>query len=230
MSQYRRKGSNSKADHTASRLIQFVIIGIIVLVFIGIASGGCSNQNDDWDSSVSSSYSEDSSSNTNTVPWDYRIVEGTVGDLIGSDMTVLPDNELIPNDDNYGTGDQVWTLQAMEADMNTNSQDRADVTLTAWESLKTFKSKQAAQEDLDKLKIQLKTEVDLVGVYKTEYQGKMRQFAVITLPSGQNVKQPIDADRYQSFKSLKKVNIILEEVHDFSNYDLTYAKFRGWAK
>jgi len=222
---YDRNRSN-RPDQTGKYLIQFVIVGLIFIVFMSLLFGGCSGDNDS-DPSMSSS---DVEVNTNTVPWDYRVVEGTVGDLIGSDMTILPDNELIPNDDNYGTGDRVWTLQAMEADINTNSQERADVTLTAWESLKTFKSQQAAQEDLDKLKIQLKTEVDLVGVYKTDYQGKTRQFAVITLPSGQHVKQPIDEDRYQTFKSLKKVNILLEEVHDFSNYDLTYAKFRGWAK
>ncbi len=211
------RNRRKRPDQTRKGHIQFV--GFIFIVFMSMLFSGCSE-----------SASSDVEVNRSTVPWDYRIVEGTVGDLIGSDMTILPDNELIPNDDNYGTGDRVWTLQAMEADINTNSQERADVTLTAWESLKTFKSQQAAQEDLDKLKIQLKTEVDLVGVYKTEYQGKTRQYAVITLPSGQQVKQPIDEDRYQTFKSQKKVNILLEEVHDFSNYDLTYAKFRGWAK
>jgi len=244
MSYYRRNRSD---DDSTSSIIKTVIGFVGFFIFLAIIAGACTDDNDgDSVMSFSADYSYSSSETTSTstsvsyesnteisigtVPWDYRIVEGTVGDLIGSDMTILPDNELIPNDDNYGTGDKVWTLQAMEADMNTSSQDRADVTLTAWESLKTFKTKQAAEEDLTKLKIQLKTEVDLVGVYKTEHQGKTRQFAVITLPSGQHVKQPIDAARYKSLKSQKKVNIILEEVHDYSNYDLTYAKFRGWAK
>ena len=69
----------------------------------------------------------------------------------------------------------------------------------------------------------------LVGVYKTEYQGKTRNFAVLTLPSGNQIKQPIDEDRYKTLKSLKKVPINVEEIHDYVDYDLAYAKFRGWA-
>jgi hypothetical protein len=67
-------------------------------------------------------------------------------------------------------------------------------------------------------------------VYKTENEGQFRYFAVVTMPTGQKIKQPIQEDRYNSFKSLKQVPIVLEEIHDFNDYDQTMAKFRGWAQ
>ncbi|MBG9733375.1 MULTISPECIES: hypothetical protein [Paenibacillus] len=167
---------------------------------------------------------------TATVPWDYKIESAKVGDIIGGDMTILPDNELLPNDNHYATGDQIWTLKYMTANMLPVNEKGNDVKLSSWEAIKSYSSKQAAERDLKELKQNLKAEVDLVGVYKTEYQGKFRQFAVITLPSGHTVKQPIDDVRYKKFKDKKKVNVLLEEVHDFVDYDLAMAKFRGWAE
>ncbi|GAV11774.1 signal peptide protein [Paenibacillus sp. chi10] len=172
----------------------------------------------------------DNSIDTATVPWDYKIESAKVGDIIGGDMTILPDNQLLPNDNNYATGDQVWTLKYMTANMLPINEKGNDINLSSWEPIKSYSSKEAAERDLKELKLNLKAEVELVGVYKTEYQGKLRQFAVITLPSGHTVKQPIDDVRYQKFKNKKKVNVMLEEVHDFVDYDLAMAKFRGWAE
>ncbi|CAM3761886.1 hypothetical protein COLU111180_07130 [Cohnella lubricantis] len=230
--QQRQNGSSN-----GGRLIQMIVGGILVIVFISIIANSCSDRSSQWGSSAvawsqsESSSGQDSSSSLapNTVPWDYQIVEGTVGDLIGGDMTVLPGNELLPNDDNYATGDKIWTLQFMGAVMNTGDDNRASITLTAWKAIKSFKSQEAAESDMAKLKLSLKTDVDLVGVYKTSYEGQTRDFAVLTLPSGQQVKQPIDDARYDRLKSEKQAAVILEEVHDYSNYDLAYAKFRGWA-
>ena len=166
---------------------------------------------------------------TTRVPWDYRIIEGTVGDLIGSDMTILPDNTLLPNDNNYATGNKVYVLQFMDAEMVTDASQRNEIRLSAWRTLKTFKLESDAQKDLEKLKVQLTTEVDLVGVYKTEYKGETRNFAVVELPTGNRIKQPIDDSMYKTMSGVKTVNVHLEEVHDFADYDLSYAKFRGWA-
>jgi hypothetical protein len=168
-------------------------------------------------------------SDANRVPWDYRIVEGKVADLIGSDMTVSPDNELLPNDGNYATGDSIWTLQYMDAELTVNSDNHNEIHLSSWNTIKSYKDEKSANKDLSNLKVSLQTEVDLVGVYKSENQGKTRNFAVVTLPSGNRIKQPIDDNRYAALKEQKKVKVILEEVHDFSNYDSAYAKFRGWA-
>lgn len=172
----------------------------------------------------------DNSIDTATVPWDYKIESAKVGDIIGGDMTILPDNQLLPNDNNYATGDQVWTLKYMTANMLPINEKGNDINLSSWEPIKSYSSKEAAERDLKELKLNLKAEVELVGVYKTEYQDKHRQFAVITLPSGHTVKQPIDDVRYQKFKNKKKVSVMLEEVHDFVDYDLAMAKFRGWAE
>lgn len=163
------------------------------------------------------------------MPWDYRVVEGTVGDLIGGDMTILPDNQLMANDDQYATGDKIWTLQHMSANMNENSQKKARITLSTWMPIKSYRNKETAETDLNRLKVSLKTKVDLVGVYETKLNGKTRQFAVLELPSGQQIKQPIDAKRYASLKPAKQAEIIMEEIHDYSNFDLAYSKFRGWA-
>jgi hypothetical protein len=227
----------------AGRIVALVIGGVILFIFLGMMAGSCSNRNSPWDNSAvtwsSSDYSYSSGGSSveqtavpaNTVPWDYRVVEGTVGDLIGSDMTILPDNQLLPNDNNYGTGDKIWTLQYMEATMqeNTAANGRSSITLSSWKPIKSYKTKEAAQQDIAKLKIRLKTEIDLIGVYKTEYQGQTRQFAVLTLPSGNAIKQPIDAKKYAQLKPLKKASVYLEEVHDFADYDKVYSKFRGWA-
>lgn len=229
-------GHRPTQDNSSSRVISLIIGGIIFIVLIGVMLNSCGKSNSSWDSSATTWSTSSSSANhtgnqnsATTLPWDYRIVEGTVGDLIGSDMTVLPDNELLPNDDNYATNDKVWTLQFMEANMVTNAEGRNDVTLTAWKPIKSFKSKEAADKDIEQLKLQVTTEVDLVGVYKTEHEGQTRQFAVLTLPSGNQIKQPIDLERYELLKPLKTVKVIVEEVHDYSDYDMAYAKFRGWA-
>lgn len=202
---------------------------VLILILIGALLSSC---NSDSSSIFHTNSDSDAAAASDTVkvPWDYRIVEGKVGDLIGSDMTVLPDNELLPNDNNYATGDPVWTLQYMDADITTNSQQKSNIHLSSWNTIKSFKDEKSAKEDLARLKVSIKSEVDLVGVYKTEYQEKTRNFAVITLPSGNRIKQPINDERYKAMKTQKKVEVFLEEVHDFSNYDYAYAKFRGWAK
>ncbi|XEC97269.1 signal peptide protein [Paenibacillus tarimensis] len=236
MNHYRRHGSGGGND--SARLLSLFIGGLAFLFIIGIFVYLTSANNGMRSSTImSSSVSWNDTSSTpaqtvepaSAIPWDYRIIEGTVGDLIGSDMTILPDNELLVNDDNYATGDKVWLLQYMKAEMTTNLEGRNTVSLSAWKSIKSYKTKEAADQDIEKLKLQLQTEVDLVGVYKTEYDGQTRQFAVITLPSGHQIKQPIDAERYEALKPLKKANVLIEEVHDYEDYDMAYAKFRGWS-
>ncbi|SFD57747.1 hypothetical protein SAMN05216378_0502 [Paenibacillus catalpae] len=164
------------------------------------------------------------------VPWDYRVVESEVGDLVGSDMTIIPDNTLLPNDNNYATGDKVWILQYMDAQLTTDDDRRSQIKLSSWDTLKSFKDEKSALEDLANLKESIQTEVDLIGVYKTENAGKTREFAVITLPSGNVIKQPISDEKYASLKSKSKVKINLEQVHLYNDYDQVYSKFRGWAQ
>lgn len=79
------------------------------------------------------------------------------------------------------------------------------------------------------LKVTVKTDVKLVGVYKTTYKKDTRHFAVVELPTGNRIKQPIDEKRYAAMEKKDTVDVVLEEVHDFADYDLAYAKFRGWA-
>lgn len=205
------------------RFLSVALAGMILLVL-----GACSNQSGIF-GTINGNGAE-TTSETARVPWDYRITEATVGDLIGSDMTISPDNELLPNDNNYATGDKIWVLQFMDAELTTESNQKNDIHLSAWSSLKTYPDQASAQKDLDNLKISVTTDVTLVGVYKTEYQGKTRDFAVLELPTGNRVKQPIDDDRYSSLEKQKTASVVLEEVHDFADYDLAYAKFRGWAK
>lgn len=202
---------------------RYLVLAVVALLLLG----GCSSNQP----SVFSSSNEVTVdvSDAARVPWDYRIVKGTVGDLIGSDMTVLPDNVLLPNDGNYATGDDVWTMQYMDAELVTNSGSHSGIHLSAWNTIKSYKNEKAAKNDLAELKVSLKTEVDLVGVYKTEYQGSTRQFAVLELPTGNRIKQPIDEKRYNALKKQKKAQVLLEEVHDYVDYDAAYAKFRGWA-
>lgn len=204
---------------------KFPVLAAVALL-VPLLVGGCaSDQPSVFKNSATSAVSGDAS----RIPWDYKLVEGTVGDLIGSDMTILPDNALLPNDGNYATGDKIWTLQYMSADMTTNDSGRSEVKLSAWTPIKSYAKESAAKADIAELKVSLKTTVTLVGVYKTSYQGKTRNFAVLTLPSGNQLKQPIDDERFNQLKSLKKVPIMVEEVHDFADYDSAYAKFRGWA-
>jgi len=230
-----RNGRN--AQQQSSRFFSVIVGGVMLVILLAVVSRSCSSSGSDWSGSAVSweqgdtanSSSQQQQAQSETVPWDYRLIEETVGDLVGGDMTLLPDEDLLPNDDNYATGDKVWALQYMRAVMKTEEGNRADVTLTAWKPIKSYKTEEAAQGDLDKLKLSLKAEIDLVGVYKTQYQGQTREFAVLTLPSGQTIKQPVDEARYEKLKPLKKVEVMLEEVHDYSDYDMAYAKFRGWA-
>src|SRR5690606_23379821 len=101
-------------------------------------------------------------------------------------------NTLMPNDNNYATGDKIWSLQFMDAEIITDAQKRNEIRLSAWRTIKTFKDESSAKADMDHLKLLLTTEVDLVGVYKTEYNGDVRNFAVVELPTGNRMKQPID--------------------------------------
>lgn len=199
--------------------------GVLAALLLAVMLlGACSNNPD----SVFHTDTETTDS-VARVPWDYRIVEGKVGDLIGSDMTILPDNELLPNDGNYATGDTVWTLQFMDAELVTGADQKNEIRLSSWSTLKSYGDQKTATADLANLKVSITTDVDLVGVYKTQYQNKTRNFAVIELPSGNRIKQPIDDKRYTAMEKQKSVSVVLEEVHDFEDYDSAYAKFRGWA-
>ncbi|WP_373426085.1 signal peptide protein [Paenibacillus radicibacter] len=207
----------------------FIGLGIAFVVLLAIGLFINPNKSGSGNTNTTSAGAESSTGNE-TLPWDYKIVEGTVGDLIGADMTILPDNEMLTNDNNYATGDKLWIVQFMSAEMTTRDDKRNDIKLSKWQSIKTYKSKAEAETDLKELKVNLTTDVDLVGVYKTEMDGKFRQFAVVKMPSGHVVKQPIDDARYGKLKDKKQVKVVLEEVHDFANYDLSMAKFRGWAE
>ncbi|QWU18123.1 hypothetical protein [Paenibacillus sophorae] len=191
-----------------------------------LALAGCSSNPD---SVFSTDSGAASTSDVARVPWDYRVVEGTVGDLIGSDMTILPNNEMLPNDGNYATGDKVYTLQYMDAEITTDADQKNQVRLSSWSTIKSYKDLKSATADLKNLKVSVTTDVDLIGVYKTKYKDKTRNFAVVELPSGNRIKQPIDDKRYTAMAKKKTVSVVLEEVHDFADYDLAYAKFRGWA-
>lgn len=199
-------------------------LGLMIIAVVILSA--CSNESSVFNTS---SDAETAADNVSQVPWDYRLVEGTVGDLIGSDMTVLPDNELMPNDGNYATGDKIWSLQYMDAEMTTDENQRSSVRLSSWSTIKTFAKQEDAKQDLANLKIAVTTEVDLIGVYKTKFKDETRDFAVLELPSGNRIKQPIDDARYKELEKEKKVSVKLEEVHDFADYDSAYAKFRGWA-
>lgn len=217
-----------------NRLIKFIIFGLILFIalsFIGNLFDKDSNVLETSPgSSNSGTVSSETEANTNTLPWDYKVEEGTVGDLIGGDMTVLPDNLLLPNDENYATGDKIWTLQYMNAQMNVLDNGSNEVHLSSWKGIKSYSSLEEAETDLTDLKVQVQTEVDLVGVYKTEFEGEYRQFAIITLPTGHDIKQPIDEERYNSLKEEKTVEVYLEEIHSYTNYDMAMAKFRGWVE
>jgi hypothetical protein len=206
-----------------NRVIGFLFIAVGIIFVIWLVGHMF-----DGKSSAFNKDNKTSSSSQNVVPWDYRMEEKVVGDLINGDMTLLPDNQLLANDDNYATGDKVWTISYMNAEMKTDSKGRTDVVLSPWKPIKSYKSKDLASADLANLKEQVETEVDLVGVYKTEDNGKFREYAVITLPSGNDMKQPISEERYLKFKTKKKVRVTLEQVHNYENFDDTMAKFRGW--
>ncbi|OZQ98036.1 signal peptide protein [Paenibacillus sp. VTT E-133291] len=197
----------------------------MMLLTVLLLSACSSNQGSVFDSGTAGT-----SDSVARVPWDYRVVESTVGDLIGSDMTVLPDNELLPNDGNYATGDKIWTLQFMDAELITDADQKNEVRLSSWSTIKSYADEKTAAEDLTNLKVSVTTDVDLVGVYKTKYKDKTRNFAVLELPSGNRIKQPIDDERYTALEKKKTASVVLEEVHDFADYDSAYAKFRGWAK
>lgn len=230
-----RRHSVSRKGGDTSRIFGFVVVAIIAIIIIGIISNIGGSEYDVYETSYSGT-SYDSSgydsvpANEHTVPWDYKIQEMTVGDLIDGDMALEPDNQLLPNDDNYATGDKIWVLQFMTADLTTDSSNKNDVRLSSWMPIKSYRTKEAAEKDLDNVKVSVKADLDLIGVYKTEYNGKTREFAVVKLPSGHTVKQPINDERYKQFKDKKTVKVNLEEVHDFENYDLAMAKFRGWAE
>ena len=198
----------------------------LLILTVFLLSACSNNQNSVFHTDTTA----ETTDNVSRVPWDYRVVESSVGDLIGSDMTVLPDNELLPNDGNYATGDKVWILQFMDAELTTDANQRNDIRLSSWAPIKSYGDQKTAAEDLKNLKVSITTDVDVVGVYKTKYKDKTRNFAVIELPSGNRIKQPIDDKRYTSLEKQKTTSVVLEEVHDFADYDSAYAKFRGWAK
>ncbi|MGG6311441.1 signal peptide protein [Paenibacillus macerans] len=202
---------------------RLIVAAMLVLAMLALSA--CGEQT----SVFSTDTGTESALTTARVPWDYKIVEGTVGDLVGSDMTILPDNDLLPNDNNYATGDKIWILQFMDAELTTDENQKNEVRLSSWTTLKSYPDQAAAEKDLAELKVSVTTDVDLVGVYQTEYQGKTRSFAVLELPTGNRIKQPIDDARYAALEKEKTAAVVLEEVHDFADYDLAFAKFRGWA-
>ncbi|BFT70267.1 signal peptide protein [Paenibacillus sp. P36] len=206
------------------------IVLVVILMIWGISSLFNKKPSVLSKPAVGSSAATNVSGMNGDVPWDYKVQQAKVGDLLDGDMVLLPNNERISNDQNFATGDQIYVLSYMQATMTTDSQGKNDVTLSQWKPIKTFKTKEEADKDLAELKVEIKTDVKLIGVYKTELDGKFRYFAVADLPTGQKVKQPIPEDRYASFKNKKEVQVILEEVHDYSNYDQSMAKFRGWAE
>ncbi|RRJ62611.1 signal peptide protein [Paenibacillus oralis] len=203
---------------------RFLAAAVAVLAVLALSA--CGGQNSVLSTDAGGA---ETSLTTSRVPWDYRLVEGTVGDLVGSDMTILPDNDLLPNDNNYATGDKIWVLQFMDAELTTDENQKNEVRLSSWTTLKSYPDQATAEKDLAELKVSVTTDVDLVGVYKTEYKGQTRNFAVLELPTGNRIKQPIDDARYTALKQAKTASVVLEEVHDFADYDLAYAKFRGWA-
>jgi hypothetical protein len=205
-----------------SRIGLTLCLMLVMVVMLSACSGS-------QDSIFHTDTTAESTDTVSRVPWDYKVVESTVGDLIGSDMTVLPDNELLPNDGNYATGDKIWTLQFMDAELITDADKRNEIKLSSWITIKSYKDQKTATEDLTNLKVSITTDVDLVGVYKTKLKDKTRNFAVIELPSGNRIKQPIDDKRYTALEKEKTASVVLEEVHDFADYDSAYAKFRGWA-
>ncbi|CAM4514971.1 hypothetical protein [Paenibacillus macerans] len=203
---------------------RFLAAAVTVLAVLALSA--CGGQNSVLSTDTGGA---ETSLTTSRVPWDYRLVEGTVGDLVGSDMTILPDNDLLPNDNNYATGDKIWVLQFMDAELTTDENQKNEVRLSSWTTLKSYPDQATAEKDLAELKVSVTTDVNLVGVYKTEYKGQTRNFAVLELPTGNRIKQPIDDARYTALKQAKTASVVLEEVHDFADYDLAYAKFRGWA-
>lgn len=210
--------------HRQTKIRRSAVAALLVLIMLALsACGGQSNL-------FSFDTGSEATLTTSRVPWDYKIVEATVGDLVGSDMTILPDNDLLPNDNNYATGDRIWVLQFMDAKLTTDENQKNEVRLSSWTTLKTYSDQATAEQDLAELKVSITTEVDLVGVYKTEYEGKTRAFAVLELPTGNRIKQPIDDARYTALEKEQKASVVLEEVHDFADYDLAFAKFRGWAE
>lgn len=210
--------------HRHTKFRRSAVAALLILIMLALsACGGQSNL-------FSFDTGSEATLTTSRVPWDYKIVEATVGDLVGSDMTILPDNDLLPNDNNYATGDRIWVLQFMDAELTTDENQKNEVRLSSWTTLKTYADQATAEQDLAELKVSITTEVDLVGVYKTEYEGKTRAFAVLELPTGNRIKQPIDDARYTALEKEQKASVVLEEVHDFADYDLAFAKFRGWAE
>lgn len=210
--------------HRQTKFRRSAVAALLLLIMLALsACGGQSNL-------FSFDTGSEATLTTSRVPWDYKVVEATVGDLVGSDMTILPDNDLLPNDNNYATGDRIWVLQFMDAELTTDENQKNEVRLSSWTTLKTYADQATAEQDLAELKVSITTEVDLVGVYKTEYEGKTRAFAVLELPTGNRIKQPIDDARYTALEKEQKASVVLEEVHDFADYDLAFAKFRGWAE
>jgi hypothetical protein len=211
------------------RLFSFVLFGVVVFLVLWLIGSQFSREKPAVFAGGGNTGRNTAASSQSVLPWDYKVVEATVGDLINGDMVLLPDNLLLPNDRNYATGDKVWVLQYMSASMSTGADNKSSISLSSWQPIKSYESRDQADEALKSLKEQISTEVDLVGVYKTEYNGQFREFAVLTLPTGNQIKQPISEERYHKMKNEKKAKVVLEEVHNYENYDSAMAKFRGWA-
>ncbi|MGG1519674.1 signal peptide protein [Paenibacillus oryzisoli] len=200
------------------------LIGIIAVIwfFVWVCQTIYSKANPESKSVASSSETAAPA----TVPWDYQIQEAKVSSIDGGDLILTPGNGRISNDQNLAIGDSLWVMDYKQATTDADGKS----TVSDWNPIKTFKTKEDAEKDLSELKVEIKTDVKLIGVYKTELSGKFRYFAVVELPTGQAVKQPVTEAIYTEFKSKKEVGAVLEEVHDYNNYDESMAKFRGWAQ
>ncbi|MFD0588927.1 signal peptide protein [Paenibacillus sp. GCM10027627] len=197
---------------------------------IALALTGCSSDTDSvFRTSSSYSFLEQSRSYVDDVPYDYQVVQSKVDNIIGDEIFIMPEREFLLNDQKYAVGDKVWALQFKGAEVTSDSKERTRVWTTAWKTIKTYKDKKSAVADMDKLKLTITTEIDLVGLYKTTYKGETRHFAVVELPSGNRVKQLVDDARYERLSKGKTATVHLEEIHDYYDYDLVFSKFRGWA-
>ena len=113
----------------------------------------------------------------------------------------------------------------MDAELTTDANQRNDIRLSSWQTIKSLRTK-TAESDLTNLKVTVKTDVKLVGVYKTTY----KRHQAFCCRSGRAIgSSVIDEKRYAAMEKKDRVDVVLEEVHDFADYDLAYAKFRGWA-
>lgn len=79
-----------REGHAAGRRARGTLLTTVLLLAVMVLSACSANSGSVFHTGT------DTSDSVSRVPWDYRVVEGKVGDLVGSDMTILPDNEPAP--------------------------------------------------------------------------------------------------------------------------------------